>query len=551
SNVTGAPATQGQLTDPGYWAGHIRAAVRFHDGVQALHARGITAYLELGPDPVLTALVKNTLDTHTDTDTDAEGSSGVATAVAVLRRDKDEARTALGALAVLHAHGIGADLTPLLGAGRRIALPTYAFQHEDFWLHAAPRTDVTSAGLNRADHPLLGAAVELADTGHLVLTGRLTPHDQPWLADHTIAGTTLLPGTAFLDLALHAARLTGLGAVEDVVLEAPLALPSLGAVRLQVTVEAPDGSGARALSVHSRPEAGEGAEDTDPATWTRHATGTLTPTPAPAPAPEPAPAVWPPAHATPVDLTGLYPRLTAQGYAYGPAFQGLTHLWHHADDYYARITLPHTPPPTTTPCTPHSSTPPSTPSSPPPQTPAQTQTPPPTQTPTQMRGSASPSPGTTSPSTPPTPPPSTPTSPEPPPTPSASPPPTPPDNPSSPSGNSPPGRSPVSSSPRPGPPPPRPPGCICRRGRRSPRAGPGSRWRSGWSGWSGAIRWVWPRRCGRRPGTRRPSGSTTRSARCGRRWTRARAFRRACWSPVSAARRTRRCWTPCGPFWGG
>ncbi|MCX5269786.1 type I polyketide synthase [Streptomyces sp. NBC_00199] len=345
SNVTGAPATQGQLTDPGYWAGHIRAAVRFHDGVQALHARGITAYLELGPDPVLTALVKNTLDTHTDTDTDAEGSSGVATAVAVLRRDKDEARTALGALAVLHAHGIGADLTPLLGAGRRIALPTYAFQHEDFWLHAAPRTDVTSAGLNRADHPLLGAAVELADTGHLVLTGRLTPHDQPWLADHTIAGTTLLPGTAFLDLALHAARLTGLGAVEDVVLEAPLALPSLGAVRLQVTVEAPDGSGARALSVHSRPEAGEGAEDTDPATWTRHATGTLTPTPAPAPAPEPAPAVWPPAHATPVDLTGLYPRLTAQGYAYGPAFQGLTHLWHHADDYYARITLPpHTTP---------------------------------------------------------------------------------------------------------------------------------------------------------------------------------------------------------------
>ncbi|MDX3580207.1 polyketide synthase dehydratase domain-containing protein, partial [Streptomyces sp. FL07-04A] len=185
---------------------------------------------------------------------------------------------------------------------------------------------MSSAGLARADHPLLGAAVELADTGHLVLTGRLTPHDQPWLADHTIAGATLLPGTAYLDLALHAARLTGLGAVADVVLEAPLALPAQGAVQLQVTVEAPDGSGARALSVHSRPDAGDGVPDDDGAPWTRHATGTLTPTPTPTPTPAPAPeaasAAWPPAHATPVDLTDLYPRLTAHGYAYGPAFQG-------------------------------------------------------------------------------------------------------------------------------------------------------------------------------------------------------------------------------------
>ncbi|WP_443061825.1 SDR family NAD(P)-dependent oxidoreductase [Streptomyces sp. NBC_00425] len=355
SNVSGAPAVEGELTDPGYWAGHIRAAVRFHDGVQALHARGITAYLELGPDPVLTALVKNTLDTDTGT-----------TGVAVLHRDKDEARTALRALAALHAHGIGADLTPLLpaetnGSGEPTAgtdgptrpaasavtavaadLPTYAFQHEDFWLHAVPRTDVTSAGLNRADHPLLGAAVELADTGHLVLTGRLTPHDQPWLADHTIAGTTLLPGTAYLDLALHTAHRAGCAGVEDLTIEAPLRIAE-HAVHIQVVAGPADERGRRPFTVQSRPEAGEGVEDTDPAPWTRHATGTLTPTPAPAPAP--APAVWPPAHATPVDLTGLYPRLTAQGYAYGPAFQGLTHLWHHADDYYARITLPpHTTP---------------------------------------------------------------------------------------------------------------------------------------------------------------------------------------------------------------
>ncbi|WP_328432906.1 type I polyketide synthase [Streptomyces sp. NBC_00425] len=109
SNVTGAPAGEGELTDPGYWAGHIRAAVRFHDGVQALHARGITAYLELGPDPVLTALVKNTLDTHTDTDT---GTTGSVTAVAVLHKDKDETRTALRALAAVSTTATPADWTP-------------------------------------------------------------------------------------------------------------------------------------------------------------------------------------------------------------------------------------------------------------------------------------------------------------------------------------------------------------------------------------------------------------------------------------------------------
>ncbi|MDX3580158.1 SDR family NAD(P)-dependent oxidoreductase, partial [Streptomyces sp. FL07-04A] len=350
SNVSGAPAVEGELTDPGYWAGHIRAAVRFHDGVQALHARGITAYLELGPDPVLTALVKNTLDTPTEdgagAGAGAAGGGAPVVAVSALRRDADESRTALRALAVLHAHGVGVDLTPLLDGGRRIALPTYAFQHEDFWLHPVARTDVSSAGLARADHPLLGAAVELADTGHLVLTGRLTPHDQPWLADHTIAGATLLPGTAYLDLALHTAHRAGCAGVEDLTLEAPLRIAE-HAVHIQVVAGPEDERGRRSFTVQSRPDAGDGVDDADGAPWTRHATGTLTPTPtpAPAPAPEDASAAWPPAHATPVDLTDLYPRLTAHGYAYGPAFQGLTHLWRHADDHYARITLPpHTTP---------------------------------------------------------------------------------------------------------------------------------------------------------------------------------------------------------------
>ncbi|MEL5961336.1 hypothetical protein AADR41_42585, partial [Streptomyces sp. CLV115] len=81
----------------------------------------------------------------------------------MLQRDKGEVRTVPRALAAVFASGTETDWSPLLGAGRRIGLPTYPFQHEDFWLHPTPRTDLTGAGLTTTDHPLLTAAIDLAD----------------------------------------------------------------------------------------------------------------------------------------------------------------------------------------------------------------------------------------------------------------------------------------------------------------------------------------------------------------------------------------------------
>ncbi|MCX0241745.1 type I polyketide synthase, partial [Streptomyces drozdowiczii] len=221
SNVTGQVADE--LTSPAYWARQIRAAVRFHDGIRTLDAQGITTYLELGPDPVLTSLVQSTLDTPT--------------AASTLNARSEEPRALLQALATAYTSGTDIDWTALLPGGNRVDLPTYAFQHEEFWLHPVDQTDVAAAGLDSGGHPLLGAAVEIAETGHLVLTGLLSEQRLPWLTDHTIAGTTLLPGTAFVDLALHAAQLTGLETIEDLVLAAPLTLTPHTPTRIQVTVE--------------------------------------------------------------------------------------------------------------------------------------------------------------------------------------------------------------------------------------------------------------------------------------------------------------------------
>ncbi|MFI9052894.1 type I polyketide synthase, partial [Streptomyces sp. NPDC053427] len=149
------------------------------------------------------------------------------------------------------------------------------------------------------------------------------------------AGTVILPGTAHLDLALHAAHHTHHTHIEELTLETPLVMPERGSVRLQVTVGTTDDSGRRSLTIHSRPT----GTDTGDERWTRHASGVLARTEAKAVAGAPAGA-WPPAEAVSVPLDGFYERAAERGYHYGPVFQGLTAAWQHEGRVYAEVTLP-------------------------------------------------------------------------------------------------------------------------------------------------------------------------------------------------------------------
>ncbi|NUS64689.1 MAG: SDR family NAD(P)-dependent oxidoreductase, partial [Saccharothrix sp.] len=298
SSVTGAPATD---LDADYWYRNLREPVRFDHATRTLLDQGHGVFIEVSPHPVVTSAVEETA-----------GRADVLV-TGTLRRDQPHEFRA--ALARLHVRGVEVDW--LFPAGITPApLPTYPFQRQRFWLRpTAART---------GDHPVLTTVVDLPDGG-AALTGTVSLSTHPWLADHAVRGSVLLPGTAFLELAAHAATKVGAPAVRELVLETPLVLGQ-EAVRLQVVVGPSDDTGLRPVTVHSHADE-----------WTRHATGSL----GEAPEPEPARTTpWPSPDAEPLDVTHLYDTFAALGYDYGPAFQGVTAAWRVGDEVHAEVEVP-------------------------------------------------------------------------------------------------------------------------------------------------------------------------------------------------------------------
>ncbi|WP_234344228.1 type I polyketide synthase [Streptomyces sp. NRRL F-5123] len=317
-----------------------------------LASHNVTTYLEIGPAAALTPMVAATL---------ADSARPLpAAAVATARAGTSETEALTAALGRVFVNGPVPDWAAVFDGhgGRAVDLPTYAFEHRRHWL-TAPDTagDASALGMTTTAHPLLGAALDLADGdgAAVVLTGRLSLRSHPWLADHVIAGSTLLSGTALVDLALHAGDRVGCH-VEELVTRAPLVLAEGAPTRLQVTVGTPDGTGRRPVQIHSCPDDAPAADpaslpgpvrgsEEEAGTWTCHAAGTLAPGERPAVAGTAAagtPAVWPPADATPLDTADLYDRLAERGYSYGPAFRGVHAVWRHGPDLYAALRLPET-----------------------------------------------------------------------------------------------------------------------------------------------------------------------------------------------------------------
>ncbi len=313
SSLTGALIDPAELVDE-YWYRGLRQPVRFGAAVQAVAGRGRSLFVEVSPHPVLTGQVEDVL----------RGHRLPGAAIGSLRRDTGWHQMLL-AFAQAWVSGAGLDWSRVLGAGGgRLELPGYPFERRRHWLDSDAGS---AAGVTPSAHPMLGSVLSLADGGWL-LTGRLSAASMPWLADHAVRDSVLLPATAFLELALQAGVVAGCDQVADLTLERALVLPPAGAVELQLQVGGAGADGRRILSVHARHDAEQ--------PWTRQASGVLAHAAA-LPADPDGP--WPP-RAEELDLAGAYPRLAERGYQYGPAFQALERAWQSGTEIYAEVRLP-------------------------------------------------------------------------------------------------------------------------------------------------------------------------------------------------------------------
>ncbi|MEV7427506.1 SDR family NAD(P)-dependent oxidoreductase [Streptomyces sp. NPDC091212] len=337
---------RGPEADGGYWYRNLRRPVRFDPAVRALAAEGFEVFVEVSSHPVLTAATQDILE-------DA-GRPGVV--CGTLRRDEGGPERFARSLAELFVRGVPVDWTPLLPAGARpVALPAHPFLRRRFWPARRPSSALAAAGLEPAGHPLLAAEAHDPRDGGVLLTGRLSQEEQPWLADHAVAGAVLLPGTALVEMALRAGERVGCPVVAELVVQAPVRLTR--ALSVQVRVGGADERGRREVTVHARPQEAD-------APWTRHAVGRLaeagpsavgpgaempsaetssagTPNAEALSAEAPAwSGTWPPEGARPVDVAAFYETLADRGYDYGPAFRCLTAAWTRGAETFGEVALP-------------------------------------------------------------------------------------------------------------------------------------------------------------------------------------------------------------------
>ncbi|QUR68935.1 type I polyketide synthase [Mycobacterium spongiae] len=341
STVSGARVGTDTL-DAEYWYRNLRQRVQFEHATAALLDQGVRTFIEMGPHPVLTVAISETVEAR-------GGDPASVSVVGSLRRDEGDWRRFLTSLAEAFVAGVGVDWSSVFGSWgpRRVGLPSYAFEHQRFWLDSSRGGvgDLGSVGLAGVGHPWLGVGVCLGGERGWLFSGRVGLDTHPWLADHAVLGVVLLPGTGFVEMVLAAGARAGLDCVDELVLEAPLVLSEGVGVALQVLVGGVDDAGCCRVDVYSRPETASGGGG-EQGSWVRHGTGVLSAGGAAAAAGAAAAGgggllggQWPPVGAQVVDVDVLYEGLAEAGFEYGPAFQGVRGVWRRGEQTFVEVAL--------------------------------------------------------------------------------------------------------------------------------------------------------------------------------------------------------------------
>ncbi|CAM5594675.1 type I polyketide synthase [Streptomyces hirsutus] len=322
----------GSGMDADYWVRNIRQPVDFIGAVRGQLDFGDTLFVEVSPHPLLVAGIRETSRLATGADTTAVGS---------LRRHSDERTCLLTSAAALHTAGVGLDLSALTAGGHYVPLPSYPWQRTRHWISRTPTPIAPAAAKPAAPepagqpaHPLLGRPLPAEGTTR-TWQGPLRLADNPYLRDHCIQDTIILPGTAHLELIGAAVRTeldTGALSVSDVHYHRALFLDEDGpAPEVRVTL-APNPDASLHCRIHSR--------DADTSDWILHTEATARALPGDAAQPdEPLRTIRArlPQHQNADDF---YPWNAARGNQWNGTFQGITDLWRTDGEVLARLTCP-------------------------------------------------------------------------------------------------------------------------------------------------------------------------------------------------------------------
>ncbi len=309
-NVSGKTLAADVILDGQYWADHIREAVQFSASVATASELGCEVMLELGPQAVLTRMAA------------ANWSRPNGSLITCLQKDADDSASILQAAGQLYVQGVTPDFDAMYAdqPHHRLLLPTYPFQRRRFW---GPDKPGAFHSEHHTAHPLLGSPVSLAGVdSESRFESFIETDSPPWLPDHEVMGSIVMPGAAFVEMAIAAA---GSDQITDVVFEQPLRPTSRTALQ---TVVRKTEEHEKTIETFSSPAGST--------TWTRNFSARIVPAESSRP--------------DPIDRTGLlaactesvepavfYTKMLELGLNYGPQFQTIESLNYSQTEVLTRL----------------------------------------------------------------------------------------------------------------------------------------------------------------------------------------------------------------------
>ncbi len=332
SNVTGELATK-EIATPEYWCSHIQKPVRFATSIETLDRLGVETLVEIGPKPILLGMGRSCLP------------DSQKLWLPSLRPERNDWDMMLTSLAELYLQGVSVNWFGFDQnySRRRLPLPTYPFGRQRYWIEAAKgyatRAFPKNGVGNQKLHPLLGEQLYLAGTQEIRFQSQISSDSPFWLRDHCLFGTTILPGTAYLEMALAAGAVIAKSdnlSLEDVVLQQALILPDNEVKTVQVILT-PHSADVYSFQIYSLVPSLE--ENNEKPSWMLHTSGKLLTKQKESVEKRVDLAAIKAQSTQEMPIVELYQRFQEQDLNYGSSFRGMEQLCYHEKVALGKIKL--------------------------------------------------------------------------------------------------------------------------------------------------------------------------------------------------------------------